>query len=814
MIALYKKAITEEEFAKARDLLIVMLKSNEYSVKQIEMELQKTVNLNSLKNPLTDIVTSKVYLSPADMYAQAKLTRVNKPSFRLKGIKLIRYINDNVPLSINWAMYKKMLRSINKYYLVKKYKINIRVWDQKMLKNLSVFMLEKGPSVDEDFHLMVGIENLYGYNHEALEESQLEKLKAWVQNDFKPRWQGSTELYLKQFREEVAKVLRWKDATQLVDTTIEQFCVNIAQTGTTGSAFDPGGPRATVSTPGDPNYKIINNKFSKSAVLSVENKVQRILTNKEQKAKVSVKVEPVPKVRLIISSDFNMHLKMRFIDTWLARWMNGNPESTLWQTKEQTKAMWLKFCNMGDWNIPIDQSAFDHHISQEMVLGMLEEIKSLILERAIAPGPVEQKTKDELLQTMDTIIYGMENCTLSYLDPVSKMEHVLQYRSGILSGWQWTAFLDTLANIAQKNLAIRQTAEEGLDISMIYFNAQGDDQLTQFAKLWKGILYWLTLTTAGYDIHPSKNFFSTKHNEYLRKYSTELGINGYPARMINKLMWLYPGKQEVVNTHSLLNNIYSRWDKLKERCYSNWLVFKQYLFSDYIGAKINKETYYGFLGAKRIYGGKEVSFVPKTNLSLSSIPGTWQYHIGIHGEGYRQFQEIFGEYQSREMDDWYLQAVQLPDVIKHVEIKSKSELTFQEVEDIEPLEFALTNDVEPILKPQLIEGWKYNEIFSQSNEIMLKLFPRIDTFIEQGHAPKSWIYDFILGKLKVVLPQVDGFSEEGVSLAFEEYVTSVTVAMYMKKYTDDKWNRLQEYVKEVFPIMLKRDQRYPAYFYV
>jgi hypothetical protein len=804
----YTDAIKAENYILARELLIEIVISKEYKQKDIDKFLATTVNLNKLKDPPKNIVVDRRYMTTTEIYES--LEKFDKPSFRIRNEK-VRIIDDNFVLSINWRMYRDMLKAINKSHLIHKYKIHLRVWDQKLLKNLSVVMLEKGPAFEEDFYLMVGIENLYGYNHAAVKEDQTEKLRAWVQNDFKPIWHNSTDLYLRQFNEEVAKVLRWKPGTQEASISIDDFCVNVANTGTTGSAFDPGGTRLSLSIEGiDKDFKPMNNKFSKSAALSVSNKVDRIRAFSSQKAKVSVKVEPLPKVRLIISSDFNTHLKMRWVDTWLAKWMAGNTESTLWQDTIATRDMWLDFCTQGTWNIPIDQSAFDHHVTRDMVLGMLMEIKILIQERATGDPAIIV----DLLLAMDTLIHSMLNTEILYTNPITKVEVILKYYSGILSGWQWTAFLDTLANIAQKNLAKRHLLEDGISITFLSFNAQGDDQFTRFEWLYEGILYWLTLTSAGYDIHPSKNFFSTKHNEYLRKYSTDLGINGYPARMINKLMWLYPGKQEVVNTQSLLNNIYSRWDKLRERCFSTWSIFKKFLFMDYRGAKLNKEVVLRFLGAHKVNGGKQVSFVPSNNFILNTIPGTWQYHIDIHGKGYQQFQEIFGVGQIREMDDWFLQAIQMPDVIDHTEIKPKPSLDIIEGTEVVPIEFALTNDLEPISKPQIIPGWQYNEIFSNSNDIMTKLFPTIESFVQHTNAPKSWVYDFVLGKLKVVTPNVTNFSEEGVSLAFKEYENSIFSAMYQKRPAQDKWKRLQAGLAQSLPMLIAKDKRYPPYFYV
>ena len=251
-----------------------------------------------------------------------------------------------------------------------------------------------------------------------------------------------------------------------------------------------------------------------------------------------------PKRRLIVSADYDLTLKMRFVDTWLSPWLHGNENSLLWKTAEQKEQFWMDFMDYEKnyWNIPLDQSAFDHHVSKEMVMIVLDEIKKLIKDKMSG----QQDIVEQYLLVMDSIVFGLEEGYIVYELKeddvgfvVGERKYVkIPYNNGVLSGWQWTSKINTICNVAEGNLAREQIELAGIRTKLHNFDATGDDQNTSWDYLVDGMLYWLFLTSNGFVIHPMKNFFSQKHNEYLRLYSTVDGVNGYPARLINKILWI------------------------------------------------------------------------------------------------------------------------------------------------------------------------------------------------------------------------------------------------------------------------------------
>lgn len=755
--------------------------------------------LKKSKNPkgTTRVVMAK------DIYKSKEWPTQYKPNYRLDPSSLVTIYNDDPVLSINWHLYKQVLERASAGYLIDKYEIERRLTSFKELKELSTFALKNGPAIGNHWSLLVGLDMLHGWEMEMAQEDMSERIEAWVNNSFKPTLNGSAADYLTQFRLAVRETLNWKDGQQEQRITIEQFAANIPLTSTTGSAFDPNGTRLRV-TVDDEEVKVSNNKFSKSAALSVANKVGRLTKHSPQKAKVSVKIESKGKVRLIISADYNSTIRMRFIDTWLTKWMASNPNSTLWQNKKQTLKMWTNFAQQGDWNLPLDQSAFDHHVSKDMVMIMLDEIKLLITERC--------NNNSELLTVMEVLIDSFNDLQIYYTDP-NNNKKAWQWRSGVLSGWQWTAFFDTLANVAEAKIALKTVSvKANSDIKPIQFNAQGDDQLNKFKHLTDGLLYWFELMNSNFVIHPSKNFFSKIHNEYLRKYSEEDGINGYPARLINRMCWQYPGANEHFTVIEKLNQIWSRWEKLEERLKLPNGTLMKYRTGDYSRSKIDKRLIKAFSESSRVDGGKSDNPIGN-GIKIETIPGTWQYHLTVHGKGFQQFKQIYGEYQERAIDDWILQVTGTEEATKKRELKSEPVEVLQEVETVMPLEYFLVRDDPGISKPQLKEeGWVSADIFQASDKLMEKLFPDVKNFLRWSNAPKSWAYDYILGTLRYPLPRVPRMSEEAVGLVFDQYKNSLDAAMVHKRTVPEKWRRLLVYTAYELPKILMARADLPAMF--
>ena len=766
---------------------------SELSIKDQEEIMNEFYHIAPPKTPKTRKNTKIVYKTSNELYELAKEQK-QKHQHKLHKNK-IEFINEDPVLSLNWSFYREELVAIGKERLIKKYKLDDMMYDFDTLKELIVSVFSSG---SEDYEYIMGLDTLWGWKELASPQDIKEKIYNWVNNSFKPVIDGDEEKFLTQFRIKVASILSWKSGMLEQETSIDDFVTNIASTGTSGSAFDSDKNKVELKYKGE-GVKFTNNKYAKSAYLSAQNKKDRLKRKVRQKANVSQKIEFWPKVRIIVSSDFDTTMKMRFIDTWLQSWMKGNANSTLWQTKQQSFDMWLAIAkNESGYNIPIDQSAFDHHVTKRMVMVMLEEIRELIETRAI--------NNDELLEVMDSIIYALDGGKVYYKDPKTGDTVNWTYESGILSGWQWTAFLDTLANIAENLMAQDQVRSLGVDVQVLQFNAQGDDDLLRVNSPAVAFGILTAMRRFGFEIHKYKSFISKKHNEYLRRYAKDKEVNGYPARMVNNLLWLYPGDRYQKSVLSRLSGAKDKWVKFYERMKNSSRLVST-LKREYSAMKIDPKIYIKYLGTKRTYGGAglikgdEDYIIEEYNPEAKEEDGGFSLSRDL---GYQDFQLRFGRDQTREMEQWMIKSM---DPQKHTD--DELIVVAKPQPELQPLTYLIMPSVK---KPstKLVETLAPNVVFGKSREFMQYAFPNIDTFTQLGRAPKSWIYDYLTNRLKPVTPKISNMSDEFSSMLYDLYEGSIIAAMYFKKTVKDKWVRLNLYAEEHFPIYIsQRRETYP-----
>lgn len=725
-------------------------------------------------------VRVRIYKTDKEIYSIAKERKL-KHKFKFTGSE-IEYINDNPVLSMNWAFYSRILKESGKDHIIQMYNIDKRIYSQEEVSDLIKGAFRAGIP---DYMYIMGIDTFWGWVPNNDPEPIIQKIKDWVNNNDEPNFNGDTELFYAKFRTNVRRILRWKTGKQEMNISAEDFVSNIVSTGTSGSAYDPGGPKITVDVDGRQVHSP-NNKFAKSAALSTGEKMSRLFALNKQKANASVKVEFYPKVRMIISADYDTTLKMRFVDQWLTQWLDGLDISTLFMKRKQLLTLWKNFLNIKGVNIPIDQEKFDHRVTKRMVLVCNEEVKSLISDHAI--------NNTELLAVMDAIIYALDGGNIYFRDRTNVV-HTFEYKSGVLSGWQWTAFMDSLCNAAELLTAFDLIAEKGIRLNILQLNVQGDDVALKTTTYLMGFAVITAMRSMGFLIHPKKSFISEHHNEYLRKYAYNGEVNGYPARMINNILWLYPGDQYINNQLSRLTTMRDNWIKLHDRMHGATAYIKSCLLKDVKGAKIPDALALPYLATCRSLGGGAVT--GRGTNHLISQGQSLRPAVVVHNDpGYTDFRLRFGKLQSREMEQWFVGSLGLPQVVQ----AEQEGATVQRLHgEMKPLQYQFIPSVEA---PQCTRNPKFpaNVIFGNSHEFMIEAFPRIDSFTDAASAPKSWIYDYVAGRVKIPAPPIEGMSDEFAALVFAEYAASLVNAMYYKRATTDKWIKLLMYTEFNFSL--------------
>lgn len=765
-------------------------------INEQDIAKEVTVNREEIIRYIKSVERTKRQLRPmGEVYDEARQSEEKfKHKFKLRdNTYMVEYFDGQPVLSINWDFYKEILKKSEKYKFYNKMDKIIGNYDamaevQNMIKKC-------GPELNENWHMYVDITTLFGWKKQPEGDEIWEKVLKWVNEEFKPQYKGSEIRFNELFREKVRKVLRSGSRDNIpIDLTPEDFVNNIPLVGTTGSAYDVDGKVMQYEI-GDKVLKGRKNKYAKALYYTVKQKVDKLLGRKKGMARVSVKMEFFPKVRTIINAGFQETIKMRYIDTWLQPFLRGSKLSTLWQTKEDLYNMWVSMANeLGKWSVPIDQSAFDYHVSREMVMIMIDEIKELIVEF----GRGSQKEK--MIEVIETLKYTVSTTEVEYT--YMGKRYTTTWKNGVLSGWQWTAMFDTIANIAEGMMAKELVEEEtSIKIKEVVFNAQGDDQLMVVETVREAVAYWAAFSTMGFEINLKKNFFSTRHNEYLRKYSVKNEVNGYAARMVNAMLWVYPGDVEVTKQLEKVTSMKDNWVKFAQRMKMGWKDIKKLFIRDASRAKINKELLTSLVSGDPINGGFGME-KPYNNKKIDVIKG--QY-VGITGarndEGYKQFKNQFGFGQESELDKWTESVVAPFEKQKvqgiAVEIKQPDEVVIKEAQYIKEVQFAFIKNVS-VSKPELNRPYTYGLIFGTSDELLEKAFGPINNLYERN-APKRWVKDFITNKLKYNTPQISNMSIEMSSLVWSMFKGSMEYAMLMKGTRGhNKWEGLMKYANKNF----------------
>lgn len=268
-----------------------------------------------------------------------------------------------------------------------------------------------------------------------------------------------------------------------------------------------------------------------------------IFTKQRYKATIIMKKE-TGKVRPVINADDASYLQMSFVSSWLEPFLQGNRNSTLWMSTKQVLDMKINTVMQLQamrTALPLDQSHFDHQPTMAMLQSTFSAIK------AFAP-------RDDLKYVTGLIAESIAEGTIVELPDGSKLTH----KKGVLSGWRWTAMIDTIINIVTFRLATRLS---GLTrpLAVRLFNAQGDDDLIFVDNNVDAELIAASYQAMNFEVNTKKFFISKRYQEYLRIVYDRDGSYGYPARSIVSLLINNPINPDPPAGTSRIRAAYSNW---------------------------------------------------------------------------------------------------------------------------------------------------------------------------------------------------------------------------------------------------------------
>lgn len=206
------------------------------------------------------------------------------------------------------------------------------------------------------------------------------------------------------------------------------------------------------------------------------------------------------KRRLIANMDLGSYLVAAYLRYNLQRILGIEPEFMTATTDFDQDIQVMTLLRGKQVAIPLDESAYDYHLSRNMWLGFLEYVRKHFPQCA---GFV----------------------SMFHSTYVRAAQGKFKWNKGMPSGLALTSLLNTWTNYIKQSV---------ID-SPIHF-ALGDDALifNDQVSLTDLEAYYATF---GAEVNPKKNFRSRKYAEFLKFVYTRDGRTGYPARIYSSLIW-------------------------------------------------------------------------------------------------------------------------------------------------------------------------------------------------------------------------------------------------------------------------------------
>lgn len=300
--------------------------------------------------------------------------------------------------------------------------------------------------------------------------------------------------------------------------------------------------------------KLKKNKWSVRWTMSNHDAKHLLLRKRKQLCKAVQKSEP-GKVRAVISSDVSTYLKMTYVSYYLDQIFRQRTDTTLYMNKDEREKLWQGMEYDGTWRMPLDQSEFDQMQTLKQVLIIVRTFKKLI-NHFIHKKEISQ----ELSDLIDKIEYAIDG------GEIIVGKHRVEVLNGVLSGWRWTALIDTLVNLIEVDMAKDLYNEVTNDtISLVDVNGQGDDDKFKIQEYKHCVGLWLAFESFNLKVNPGKFFVSKHRDEYLRRVYDRGIVTGYPARSVTSIMFRNPiSPQEAVGSARTRENL-TKWKLFCER---------------------------------------------------------------------------------------------------------------------------------------------------------------------------------------------------------------------------------------------------------
>lgn len=741
-----------------------------------------------------------------------------------------------------WKVYRDALIKTGNEDLIEKWNLDNVAFNADQSKDLSAFMKKKGNTCEERWRYLVDMQRLGDYlPYKPIEEFK-DTIVEWVYHKKIHTWLGDEEKWYQKFEESCRKVIFRDGVSPRRFISVDDFIKNGDIWCTSGSGFEPEvGKMKVYDVSKQDEIEVKKNKWSVRWQMSNSEAKHLMMRKRYQMCKAVQKAEP-GKVRAVISSDVSLYLKMTYISLFLDQIFKNRRDTTLYMNGEERDRLWQKMAKDGTWRMPLDQSAFDQNATQRQVLIIVKVLKDLLKHFVH-----KKDVLDELLEIMDKIEFALSGGYVIVGD------HKIEVRNGVLSGWRWTAMLDTIINLVELDMAQDLVKEvTGEKISLVDYNAQGDDDWLKIEYYRHCVMLWLAYESFNLEVNPGKFFVSRDRDEYLRRVYDKDIVTGYPARSVTSIVFRNPiSPQEAVGSARVREGL-GKWKLFSERLDHNFLDswFQKRWMEDAINSVhgMTKDIIENWLMQDCVQGGLGFD---RGVLSGSLIPTSAekiQDMIIVNSPGaneWREFAETYGVHKV-VASRFIVSTLDVPDKIsipKWVKYIYTAENINSEIphgleknisgsvavgEDVRLYAWAKKLRWFPSMSrlkhTRYYTDWDFSVpiryIFKEVGNFNTDVrFPlehkegisrtlaqlseepslvwKDDMAEKLKHKPKSWVSDFYKGKLKAAVPYISGYGSDIVGGIAQRLLNNAINIFLLKSHPSmEVWYNLQRNIVE------------------
>lgn len=618
------------------------------------------------------------------------------------------------------------------------------------LKELSTIAKQLNSHFSQYWMYLVNLETFGLHVDGAFTQRDKDDIIKWVQTDYPKHYDNNDtdgKKYHTLLRHEILNLnncfIRNKNA---VPRSVSDFLKDINKYCLSGTTFLPIHVRVGDERP---------RKTKGAAFLGMtEYQLSEIITNfSPLHAKAIPKLE-TGKIRYVIVADERSYLQMTYISDYFEQLIAHNDQSTLFMAQEQIHLMKIQLCKLlanGTYGmLPLDQSEFDHQPSMDDIIACLDLIDSMLPER-FEYHHVLSILKREL-------IYG----TQIHLPDNS----VITHKKGILSGWRWTALIDTLINIATFNLVVHYIVDNiDMNFYPVMFNAQGDDDLIVLDNTQWCLLMVKIYEQFGIKVNIKKFFISSDYHEYLRIVYSKSGSKGYPARSIVSLLINSPINADPPAGFSRARQQATNWYIAMNR----GCVVKPDMIRDISkGNSLSPEETELWLHTPACVGG--FGAYPESDTWLAISDGFWEYSGSLHNVKLNVPIDKYSYPLLRPM----LQT------IKNKEFHPSEK---QFVKNFEPLKLSRYNLTNIPLQARFVETNSFTRNYQIAkmiderrwNDIIAYMTPETQNIGRKIYSKCSrWVFvSWVQGKLPYHMPNVYHWAQADLSVIWQELARQI-----------------------------------------